>query len=455
MKPEKPPSKPVVELRGFTLIIDGVEQPGSENFIATGVHARRVSADLDELRALRLKRTGGSVFRRKGSRFWQIKYPDGKDGWVYESAHTQNRQDAEALLRLRAYEASAGNLPGTATFGQIVERLLDAAKIGGLKSVARMARAGKALRGKFEGCRAEQIDNGKWREYVKEREEQVAPDTVYYERSIAKRAYRLAFDDGLVRSIPKFPRIKNLRVRQGFVDPGQWEQLRAKLSPDFGDAADFAFVCGARQMEVLSLTWAEVERDHDVINLRRTKTGRPRVIPYGVLPELVEMIERRAAVAERLKHAGVISPWVFCFSTAGVRRPAGSPLFERAERKSGERGLCKSLRKEWRGAAAAGGLPVLQFHDLRRSAARNLERAGVPRSIAMQLGGWSDKIYSRYAIAGEREIAPALGQLGDYLRRKGWHSGGSREKSSAKSRRLFGGDGRSRTYDTADMSRML
>jgi hypothetical protein len=85
------------------------------------------------------------------------------------SQRAQNRQDAEALLRLRAYEASAGNLPGTATFEQIIERLLDAAKIGGFKNVARMTRAAKALRAKFEGCRAEQIDNGAWREFVKER----------------------------------------------------------------------------------------------------------------------------------------------------------------------------------------------------------------------------------------------------------------------------------------------
>jgi hypothetical protein len=42
----KPPNKPLVELRGFTLLIDGVEQPDSENFLATGAHARRVSSDL-------------------------------------------------------------------------------------------------------------------------------------------------------------------------------------------------------------------------------------------------------------------------------------------------------------------------------------------------------------------------------------------------------------------------
>ena len=36
----------------------------------------------------------------------------------------------------------------------------------------------------------------------------------------------------------------------------------------------------------------------------------------------------------------------------------------------------------------------------------------------MKLGGWSDAIYSRYAIAAEREVGPALRQLADHLRQK-------------------------------------
>jgi hypothetical protein len=228
-------------MRGPAVFIDGVAER-DEYFLATGVHARRISADLAELRALRLKRAGGCVFPRKGSRFLQIKYPDGKGGWRYESARTQNHQDADALLRLRAYEASAGNLPGTATFEQIIERLLDAAKIGGLKSVARMARAGKALRAKFEGCRAEQIDSGAWRKFANERLEHARPDTLNYELSIAKRAYRLARTDGLLRSIPEFPRIKNIRVRRGFVEAKEWRALRERLQSDFRDAADFALL---------------------------------------------------------------------------------------------------------------------------------------------------------------------------------------------------------------------
>jgi integrase len=338
---------------------------------------------------------------------------------------TENWDEAQALADIRAYEASAGILPGKATFEQIVDALVHDLQVRGRK-VARAARAARALKAKLAGHRAEVCDYSIWLKYVVDRETEVSRDTIHFELAIARAAYRLARKKGLIANVPEFPPIDKLHVRQGFVDAAQWADLREYLSADFRDAADFAWFCGARQMETLSLTWAEVERDAGVINLHKTKTGKPRVIPYAALPELAEIIERRAAISDRLQHAGVLSRWVFCFEKVGVRRPAGSPLFERTERKSGERGLCKSLRKEWRAAAVAAGRPGLLFHDLRRSAARNLERAGVSRSIAMKLGGWSDAIYSRYAIAAEREIGPALRQLGDYLRQKKWHSSGTR-----------------------------
>jgi integrase len=449
----KPPVNPGVEMRGPTVFIDGAEER-DEYFLATGEHARRVSADLAELRALRGKRIRAKVFHRKGSRFLQMRYPDGKGGWRDESTHTENRHDAQALADFRAYEASAGVLPSTATFEQIVDALVHDAEVRG-RRVARLARAARALKAKLAGHRAEACDYAVWLKYAVDRQKEVSRDTVHLELAIARRAYRLARAKGLIANVPEFPRIGNLRVRQGFVDPAHCARVCEELQPDFRDAAEFAFLCGPRQMEILTLKWTDVEREPRVIHFTVTKSGRPRPAPYSTYPELAAVIERRAAVAEQLKRAAVITPWVFCFATAAVGRPAGSPLFERAERKSGERGLCKSLRKEWRAAAAAAGQPGLLFHDLRRSAARNMQRAGIPRSVAMQLGGWSDKIYSRYAIGAESDIAPAMPKLSGYLRRTGWHSGGSREKSPAKRRGFKDGDGRSRTYDTADMSRML
>jgi hypothetical protein len=88
------------------------------------------------------------------------------------------------------------------------------------------------------------------------------------------------------------------------------------------------------------------------------------------------------------------------------------------------------------------------FHDLRRSAARTFERT-MPRSQARKIGGWSDAMYSRYAIGAESELSDALAQTGEYLNHNGWHFGGTKPKSPRKSRALVAEGGESRTLRRA------
>jgi hypothetical protein len=65
-------------------------------------------------------------------------------------------------------------------------------------------------------------------------------------------------------------------------------------------------------------------------------------------------------------------------------------------------------------------MPGRLMHDFRRTAVRNLERAGVPHSVAMKLTGHkADAVFQRYAVAPERDLAEAMTKLVALARRLG------------------------------------
>jgi integrase len=58
------------------------------------------------------------------------------------------------------------------------------------------------------------------------------------------------------------------------------------------------------------------------------------------------------------------------------------------------------------------GAPNLLFHDLRRTAARNLRRAGVAEGVIMKIGGWRTRsVFERYSIVSQSDIKDAMLKL--------------------------------------------
>lgn len=69
----------------------------------------------------------------------------------------------------------------------------------------------------------------------------------------------------------------------------------------------------------------------------------------------------------------------------------------------------RRLRKAWSKACAEAGVPALLFHDLRRSAARNLVRAGVDSEVARKITGHkTESMFRRYNVIDERYQREAL-----------------------------------------------
>ena len=79
----------------------------------------------------------------------------------------------------------------------------------------------------------------------------------------------------------------------------------------------------------------------------------------------------------------------------------------------------KDFRGAWEEASQRAGLIDQRtgkhkriFHDLRRTGARNLVRAGVSEKVVMEIGGWKTRsVFDRYNIVNERDLHDAAAKL--------------------------------------------
>ena len=75
--------------------------------------------------------------------------------------------------------------------------------------------------------------------------------------------------------------------------------------------------------------------------------------------------------------------------------------------------------RAWRTARKKAGQPQRHLHDARRTVARNMDRAGVPRQVAKQIiGHKTDAMYNRYRIVNEQDIREGMVQAENYLSRE-------------------------------------
>jgi integrase len=219
---------------------------------------------------------------------------------------------------------------------------------------------------------------------------------VNYEIGMLKRMYRLA------RKIlsgyrPEFPHIRISNTRTGFFEEPDFRRLLTKLDEDLRPPVEFAYLTGWRiKSEIFSLQWTQIDLKAGEIRLEpgTTKTDEGRTFFFSALPELENLIRAQRERTNMLqKEQGRIIPWVF--------------------HRKGERIL--DFKKSWRNAVKDAEVTGRIPHDFRRTAVRNLERASVPRSVAMKLVGHkTESIYRRYAIVAKQDLVDGIKRLADY-----------------------------------------
>ncbi len=165
-----------------------------------------------------------------------------------------------------------------------------------------------------------------------------------------------------------------------------------------GNVFTIASWTGWRRNEILELTWDRVDLDGGIVRLdpNTTKSDEGREIPYDVIPELVAAFREQREYTSQIERAtGRIIPHVF--------HRCGKPI-KRMD-------VARQRACERAGVIGPDGRPKV-LHDLRRTAARRLTRAGVPHHIAMRiLGLKTPAIFRRYSILEQDDVREGFAKV--------------------------------------------
>lgn len=347
----------------------------------------------------------GRIFARgKRGIQWIAYYAHGRE--IRESSHSTKQKVAQRLLIKRLAEIQTGQFSSVRqdrlTFIALWAGLIRDYEINEKRSIRMLRVRFGHLQPFFGDMRASEISTAKVEEYKQQRKREGASNaSINRELALLRRAFRIATEAGNLNSTPKFRMLEENNARGGFFEQDEFRRVHAALPEYLKLPISFLYLSGWRVDEMRNLRWSDVDLEAASILLpkERSKNKQPRTL--ALAGELIEVIRQAHAIRRR--------DCPFVFYRFGIRArglPDGQPIGQ--------------FDRSWQLACEAAGVTGRIVHDFRRTAIRNMVRAGVPERVAMEISGHRTReIFERYNIVSESDLRLAQERLSDYLRAQG------------------------------------
>lgn len=336
----------------------------------------------------------GCVYQQKGSNNWWIKYY--RNGVPYrQSANTTNKRKAQRLLQRKIGEIATHNFVEPKAEKTLVRELVENGvfrdyTINGKKSLDDVKTRWKLhLEPVFGDLRTVNVSNDDVTAYIDKRQKEGAKNaTINRELAILKRAFTLGMRARKVYGIPHFPRLEERNVRKGFVTDTQYDKLAAACAKQglwLRAMFEVGYNFGWRVSELLNLRVRQVDLAAKTIRLETGETKNDEARTVSMTPLVYGLVQQ--CVTGKQPND--------CVFTRGAHN---KPI--------------RDFRGTWEKVCEEAGVTALLFHDLRRTAVRNMVRNGIPERVAMTISGHKTRsVFDRYNIVSESDLRDAAAKL--------------------------------------------
>jgi integrase len=339
----------------------------------------------------------GSI-RGRGPGSWLLDFYEPNGRRRRKTIRAASKAEAERLLKQLEGDVAHGrplfSSADKLTFDALAKDFVGDYEVNRKRSLGKARKTVQKLTEVFGGWRAVNITTPAIRTYIERRQHDgFSNGTINRDLAALKRMFSLGVQAKLLSHdhIPDIPMLKEGPPRSGFFESEQFQAVLRHLRPEIKPVALFAHETGWRLREVLTLQWRQVDLSQGFARLdpgtTKNDDGRLAYLSPGLL-DVLQAQRATARVVEREK--SIIIPWVFHRRGRRILRFLAS----------------------WRTACIKAGVPDRLFHDLRRTAVRNMVRAGIPERVAMQISGHKTRsVFERYNIVSEADLKDAAKKI--------------------------------------------